>query len=346
MRKTIYDILKSSFKNNKSWDYYNNSNDFGGEFPFLSKELSVRFLKNFIKVSGKAEQDLVAQIDKIGDRVTHTVSVFFIGHFIYQNTIIKNKIDTELSKLEQDSVKSCKIDFPYVWFLTCLFHDLGYEIENENILKYGNIDDLVSKSKKLNSIIGVPLNYSSNYEKYFHYRIEKNCKNDHGIVAAHLLFDSLCIIRRYSESNTKSNLCWDKGLENVYNFCAWNILAHNIWYVNEEDKCNSKSYETAGLSDLILNKKNEKIEYKIKLEENPFFFLFCLVDTLEPFKRLTNIKLLKKVSLEICNKKSTLIISTSLDCGCRENILNQALSLNNWLTESKPISDIVVINLN
>jgi hypothetical protein len=86
------------------------------------------------------------------------------GQVINEKEALKAELliaKAELSKLEQDSVKACKIDFPYVWFLTCLFHDLGYEIENENILTYGNIDDLVSKSKKLNSFLSMCENFST-----------------------------------------------------------------------------------------------------------------------------------------------------------------------------------------
>ena len=82
-------------------------------------------------------------------------------------------------------------------------------------------------------------------------------------------------------------------------------------------------YEKYRLNDLILENGN----YKIKLEEHPFFFFLCLVDTIEPYKRVKSYKELKDIKLEIIDKKTINIISLS-----DKNDLSDAIGLEKWLT--------------
>jgi hypothetical protein len=165
-------------------------------------------------------------------------------------------------------------------------------------------------------------------------------KNDHGICAAYILYRDLCNIRKEeaNSQNRSNNLCWEESLENVYNFASSIILAHNIWYVNKTETCTVCCYEQAGLNDLIFNG-----EYKIKLYKYPFLFLFCLVDTIEPYKRFKNIEILDNISLEILN--DTIIIESNLICSCNETILNHAKSLNDWLAPAKKNGNTVIIKM-
>ena len=339
--KTYSSILKKTFTNSKNWNYYSNADNLSSELPVNEVE-SKDFLKKFIQVSGKAETELFHQIDLIGDRATHVVSTFLLGHYLYQNTIMKEKIDNEINELKNSCGlrgSNIKIEFSYLWFLTCLFHDLGYSIENEKKPKYNAFADLKSDTTQLKQVNGVPELYRDICEKYFDYRIKSSNKNDHGIVASHLLYSSLCCIRIYSE-NKASDLYWGKELDDIYNFCSWNILAHNIWYCKESDTHLANLYRENGLEHLILREN----DYKIKLNDHPFLFLFCLIDTIEPFKRIKNVTKLKKVSIEVLNK-SVIKITTKLDCECHNVIINQAKSLNDWLLKVKCEGQIVEIDL-
>jgi hypothetical protein len=345
MKKTFYSILSKTYKKNNLWNYYNASHEFGKDLPVKTEQLSKDFLKNFIKISGKAEQTLYKQIDDIGVRSTHVVSTFLIGHYVYQNTILKELIDKEIGEIKKQFCISADVEFTYLWFLTCLFHDLGYNIEN-SLPVYSDYNDLKQKTGELVEIIGIPPFYQDIVKNYFEYRLKCCNKNDHGIVAGHMLFKDLCGIRELADANRdEQEFNWSIELNHIYNFCAWNIVAHNIWYANTEKESDIKKYEEAGLSDLILEKIEDNIQYQIKAKVNPFLFLFCLVDTLEPYKRLTNISLLKKVSLEICNEKSTIVISTNLKCAFSDVIFEQAKGLNNWLTSSKSVGNKVEIKL-
>jgi len=163
-------------------------------------------------------------------------------------------------------------------------------------------------------------------------------KNDHGFCAAYILFRDLCKIRKKEANslNGSNKLCWEPKLVNVYRLAASIILAHNIWYVDKTENCTVSCYEQAGLNDLIFNG-----EYKIKLDKFPFLFLFCLVDSIEPYKRLKNIDILDNISLEILNDK--IIIESNLTCSCNEMILNHAKSLNDWLTHTEKNGNTVTI---
>lgn len=326
--KTIYDIIEETFHNQElyKWNYYS-GNDFYAS-PMLSTDKSIEFIKNFIKLSEKSENRLNEEIDKIGDRATHIVSTFFIGYYIYQNTIFKSLIDCEIElKIKKWKVGS-DVNFSFIWFLTCLFHDLGYAIESSKKIKYISLCNLEKGTRKLKEVDGVPKFYEDIFANYYRYRIEQYGTNDHGITAAYLLYDSFCQIRSLAENSNPYNgekqiLCWEKALEKVYNFCAWNILAHNIWFCNKSDEKRVGIYERYGLNDLVLEDAN----YKIKLEEHPFFFFLCLVDTIEPYKRVKNYEELKDIKLEIIDEKTINIISLS-----DKNDLSDAIGLEKWLT--------------
>ena len=109
---------------------------------------SKKFLKDFIEMSSKEKNELYKEIDNLNDRATHVVSAFFIGHYIYENTQLKNLIDKEISKLVEVSGVKSDINFSFIWYLTCLFHDLGYNIEKSSNLKFENIKSL-EESKQL-----------------------------------------------------------------------------------------------------------------------------------------------------------------------------------------------------
>jgi len=344
LKKSFKKIIDETFDNKSNWNYYTSKARGFHYNPMDSIESSRKFLKDFIILSGKAEGILYNEIDKLKDRATHVVSAFFTGHYIYENTHFKTSIDHEIKKLvEKFNVKS-DVGFSFVWFLTCLFHDLGYKIEDSKPKTFKSFKDLeTSLSQKLPENNGIPKFYNLIYKNYFTFRIKQHDKNDHGIVAAHLLYDSLCTIREFTERNPSEsykNLCWEKQLLDVYNFCAWNILGHNMWFGSKCKPEDVNQYSKFKIKRLLL-KCNQ---IKLKLKDHPFFFFFCLVDTIEPYKKVLDYDSLDKVFLEIEDYK--IKISTDLKCSCGQEIIKQATSLNNWLIPAnKKPNGSVIINL-
>ena len=66
------------------------------------------------------------------------------------------------------------------------------------------------------------------------------------------------------------------------------------------------------------------------MEEHPFLFLFCLVDTIEPVKVVEDIRLLDKIDMEIAEEG--LKIDIKLICQCRNRLLSNIEGLKDWLT--------------
>lgn len=325
------EIIDKTFEDKNSWNYY--SGETFDKNPMLgeeeSKEESKEFIKNFIKLSGKTQNALNEEIEKIGNRATHIVSTFFIGHYIYQNTEFKNLIDKQIDTLSKKWNIESEICFPFIWFLTCLFHDLGYAIEYEGV-KYNSLEELKKERKtELKKIEGIPEFYGEVHTGYYEYRIKCHNKNDHGITAAYLMYDSLCKIREQaisSPNGDQKKLLWEEELENVYSFCAWNILAHNIWFCSEDDKDKVEKYKEYKLDELILS---DKKRYKIDLKKYPFFFFLCLVDTIEPYKRVQSYEELKKIRLNLPNKRRNIEV---VSCTDKYDLKKNVESLNEWLT--------------
>ena len=340
--KSFYSIIEETFNNKDIWNYYSSKKS--KKNPMLSEKDSMEFIRKFIQLSGKAENKLQGEINKIEQRATHIVSAFFIGHFIYQNTAFKKLIDEYLEKKKSEwEVK--KVDFSFILFLVCLFHDLGYVIENGDILFCDSIESLEEKTSKLGEIDGVPKLYENVYRNYYKYRIISHVSNDHGITAAYLFYSSICKIRKLACENKDklSGLFWGEELVKVYNFCAWNILAHNIWFCNESDEGKVKVYKHYRIDDLIFKDKEITSQsYKIDIKEYPLFFFFCLVDTIEPYKRVQDYEELKKIHLEYGENEMFINVISETD----KYTLKDAEKLNEWLTPSTPtIQKKVIIKL-
>lgn len=237
-------------------------------------------------------------------------------------------------------------DFTFVWFLISLFHDMGYLIEEDKIdqkPKYSSFKDFLAsecKNKKLRNFSGVPEFYSGIYKPYFKYRIKEQQINDHGICGAFLLFKNLYEIRKrkVEKPEPDDKLCWDKFLIEIYNFASWIILAHNIWYANCNHQDKVAEYNYYKLNKLI--RAND--EYKIKFEEYPMLFLFCLIDSIEFLKKIKNIALLGKIELGIengDNEKCRIVVKPNLTCACNEKVLGSIKDLNTWLTTTTEVED-------
>ncbi|MBS1573649.1 MAG: hypothetical protein JST62_14760 [Bacteroidetes bacterium] len=341
MENNVFEILKDTFKNQNSWNFYSGKNF--KNFPLTSSKESEKFILEFFKLSGKSKPHFDNLVNKLGIRTQHVLSAFFLGHHIYQNTFLKTKIDNEITKLKTKLKITSEVNFSYMWFLICLFHDIGFNIESEITPKYTEANQLLKDTGNIPDICGIPKFYNCIYKNYFNYRLKVHCKNDHGITIAHIMYHDLCKIRELAETmpeNEQENLKWEKDLDKIYAFCSWNVLAHNIWFAEKEISCDVNNYNKYKMKRLIFNGK-----YKIKPSKHPFFFLFCLVDTIEPYKKILDLKMLKKINLKLHDDK--ILIKSSLSCSCGKSVLRQASNLKKWLTYTKEKTENTVeISLN
>lgn len=292
------------------------------------------FIADFIERSGKRKISLFDAIKyiekKYAFRLNHIVNVFLLGIYLYYDCmIIRTSIDDELKHFNEQN-KTERYEFDFIWFLICLFHDLGYKKEEDSkkmLAIYLNNEIVKLKQSNLGEITGVPTLYKD-ILNYLDYRKERFACIDHGIYAGRVLYNGLCDIRREHENDDNhSNLSWSVDLENVYNYAAWIISAHNIFFA--KSSFDKKLYKKYKLDKLII----EPDEYPISLNAYPMFYLFCLVDSLEPIKVFRDKELLRSLFLTISDKE--LKIRSEIRCGCHSSYFDKVKSLNDWLTPVK-----------
>lgn len=190
-----------------------------------------------------------------------------------------------------------------------LFHDLGYNAENseEGI----ELSDFIPEA----NIVSVPDFYTKVYRKYYEYRNKK----EHGIYGGIKFIEDMLEIREREDQNANTKRYWGEELKHIFSFVGWIIIAHNIWFIRRNE-LNNDGY--AEMQELVLD--DEK-DYRIKFDEYPTFFFFCLVDVLEPTK---NTSLFSNVKISLKNRKIS--ISTN------DKAYSKAImGLNNWLVPVK-----------
>jgi hypothetical protein len=257
------------------WDYYNDFTNRVLENPFFVDN-HTRFIKKYFARSGK---EIVLNLIDIKDneikKANHTNSIFFLG-ILFHKKIFKDK--DFFMKYNAPGYK----EFPFIWFLTCLFHDLGMKYEYDETELTKKIVDFDLLKKELNitnclldeKITGIDKTLFSNIRQYFNYRRIVHKKLDHGIVAGIYLFDKLVKNRIEKQKKRQNRLNWKKELEKQYALVASTIAMHNIWLPNDKTACDYIKFEMKSL-----------INFKpITLRKFPLLYLLGIVDTIDPIK--------------------------------------------------------------
>ena len=335
----VKNIYREISKNRNYWEYYNsqqiNAPNIG------NKKECCNFIREYINLSEKVYCNLYKDINNLNrdkdqfPRSSHIVSTFFLGLYFFKRAkckYIRKNILEKIGKLSYFSNKREDTDkqFTYIWFMTCLFHDLGYKKE----YKGAKIPNHEINDKN----ISIPIFFRKVYKKYYEYRKQK----EHGIYAG-LTFDrDLCEIRSWKKGNTDSELYWGEELEELYHYVAWVILAHNIWMIREGSE-REDEYKMNELNCLIL--QNEKFnnvdvykEYNIKFEDYPLFVFFCIIDSIDPIKSPSCL-----LNVDIKLEKDKTIIIKSDD----SKYIDKLMRLNEWLapTTKNEEGDTVTIYL-
>ena len=336
------EIIRETFCQDQ-WKYYPNNWQFKN-LNIENPDDCRKFIRLFFDDSGKAgaASAILYGLKKIkslsNERCQHIVYVFLLGVGIYDKVAeIKTRIDEQIQQyIEQYGCKS-DVNFYFIWFLCCLFHDLGYVKEESEKLVEG-IDFQVGQT-----LVGVPNVFSRRTIKnYWSFRQKSHGKNDHGIYAGITMYKSLCEIRSVQEKDSWENekLSWENELEKIYNIASWIVLCHNIWFGHKQKICECEIYKEFSLDKLLLDEG----EYKIKLNNHPLFFFFCLIDTIEPIKKVKDSLLLKQIDISFGNNE--MIITSNLKCGCGDHYLDSVSGLNDWLTKTERKDNKVTIKLN
>lgn len=301
-------------------------------------------IKKLFQKYGKGDEQINTllseekNISKI--RCAHIIYTFLLGCYIYQQcSNLRKKIEQKTKELLNKAGHDH--DFAFIWFLITLFHDLGYAEEDKG--RKSRFGKTMASKLKLEQIDGVPSLYKKVYLDYFCYIKKVHKKTDHGIYAGLTMYKILCDINRIKE--------WDEGIERLeplYNLVSWVVLAHNIWFVKDNDIEKCKTYHKYHLEQLILKTKTDNgqidiVDYPIKLSQYPLLFLFCLVDLIEPMKRIGCMDCYDKIDFRITKNK--LIIKTNLDCNSGQEYIKNITSANDWLTITERNNNTVTLSL-
>jgi hypothetical protein len=307
--KTLNDIFKEVISDKKIWSYYPNESIRQDELKRVKQLTNSKdFISKYLEEGCKAQSlsmdkyfsELLSEI-----RAKHTVSIFFIGLYIYKNcAIIKEKIDIKLNELRTKVGGDISIKFNYYWFLICFYHDiahcyetadysLDYIEENQISLKQLNaLPDISFDLPPFNN--SVPDIYTSVWYNYYRYRTSQG-KNDHGIFGGLLLYNDMKLnydkyrneLNNPKEPFEKNKVWWSKKiLSDVHGYVAWMIMAHNIWFLFNDDPHYERKrieYEKYELNELILTGDNTVITL-----DHPFLYLLSIVDTIDPVKIIKN----------------------------------------------------------
>ncbi len=350
--------------NPKLWDYYNIDDENSEKFTIddiSNPEKCYIFITKYIAYSQKDNVIFLKYINLLledkedcrfrGYRLCHIVSTFFLGLALFENEYIKKNICRELKKIKVFDTKDIlEKEFIFVWFMICMFHDLGYVFErnlNSDEISLDNLNDekqtLMSFLKEMKEKNGTPSYYNDILENYYKYREGK----DHGILGGLSYAKYVLEIRNKKSRDTSLDANekekWNKKLTKLYKYVGWCICCHNIWYVRFADSsCKAiMKYINNDLYPLILNNRKDKgkyIDYPIIFQNHPLFFFFCLIDTLEPIKICNSIfdvhHVLSEISFDMSKNEAIHISSQN------QSYSRVLLGLNEWLINIEKIDNI------
>ena len=335
---TLKELYKNLINDPDRWLYYNsNQPNLKYEIqPSLKYEMlfdktaSYNFIKNYFKRGGKEkvfkDNPYIIKYEFIlKERSPHIVSTFLLG------ILIAEHLKFDINKKNNDN-----INFIYLWFMACLYHDIGYAYEND----YNCINLRTVQKEGLNALKDIcDIKYMCNNEFKTYKKEDINLylsnraicssenigKIDHGIVGGLLLYDRLR--KNFDEAWNKAKRNDPKVLRTDFTYkelhfsnkhykyyaeAADAIIAHNIW-INTLNEY------------LIKNDKEPLKEIKID-KNNKIAFILALADTLEPIKK-PEINDLDMISFEETKDGFDLIMPDEM----KENNYKYICNLSDWI---------------
>lgn len=255
------------------------------------------FIQMYFKLGGKAVFNVkgIGYFIRLDERNMHTVSLYILGIYFFDHLYNSKKSD-----LSRD-------EFLYVWYMACLYHDIGYAIENGKGYDYKTLEafikqiDLKEKEDIFKKCDNKKLCNKKLCSGYYKYIMETRNHIDHGIVGGILLYKKL--IESYYKAkadnsnpndsfHTEDGLYFSPNLFPYYAIAAEAIIRHNMWYLNENNKADYEKYEIEELC----------ADNKVKASDDIILFLLCLGDIIEPLKKFSyDCNVLNEIDIEINN---------------------------------------------
>lgn len=272
----------------KSWCYYDDT-ALSIVNKWKNSECAYDFIKQYFHFGNKTgvfeHRRLINNRNIIKERTQHIISTFLLGIEIskYMGINLHCRDDYDMN-------------FKYYWFVTCLYHDIGYVFEKNSeevdldIIKDKGIDGFI----KRNNLHKIPTTAFKTYSKeevdlYYKWRASNQIV-DHGITGGILLYDGLKkefnnAWENREDTNQKKDsfyyiangrrLHLSKRHFSAYKKAVDAVVAHNIW-IEEMVKI---------VNDSEISMHGGQGRYKKIDISNNLGFILALADTIEPIKR-------------------------------------------------------------
>lgn len=222
-------LREISWRYSDFWNYYQENLEF-----CMDENTAKKFICDYFQAASK-ENVVTDWLKIIGEddrlRYTHSVIAFFIG-ILLQHTIDKN-----MCVITEERGNN-RYPFSYLWFLTCLAHDIGYQCE---IVSGNEIKNMQSQLMKRS-------NYRTNIllENYAYQQLrDKKIVVPHSSRKSHCRFGVVGKKRRvplrirgergysfrYNDSDMKVKPWYSDKLENdyfKYRFWCMDVVDHGI----------------------------------------------------------------------------------------------------------------------
>ena len=121
---TIWNLYAELYNSPNKWKYYSNfpENQFSIENILDNGNEAVRFIREYFQCGGK--NSIVSDISNYcrPNRAVHSISTFFLG------ILLMPLFRPYLSNTNYSGNNDLYL---WLWFLTCLYHDMAYKFEND-----------------------------------------------------------------------------------------------------------------------------------------------------------------------------------------------------------------------
>lgn len=226
--------------------------------PFVSEMSSKSFIEAYFRQGGKEAITHRFDMHSLSEqRADHTISIFFLGLALFHHTTLSGK------EIFNGTISDKYEFFHFIWFVSCLAHDIAFDLEKaEDLL--AACPDLPSLKQHLAitddlsqcSVELVPQYLFKACEPYFKYRHSVRKSVDHGMYAGFLMYDALVKNRAMQhEHKQNEHLSWEPWLDVQYAYAAATVAIHNIWFPDQ------KSIELYRKHDLDVLIGKEKISF-------------------------------------------------------------------------------------
>ena len=296
---TLQEMYKDLISNTERWSYYQNPPNLC--YDALSNEDdSFNFIKDYFSLGRKKalfdDKNIEGNLEIIKGRAQHIVSTYLLG------IIIAESFGFDLNKRDDNNV-----NLKYLWFLACLYHDIGYVYEETHYCE--NLREIREKGLlALRGICGITYCKSDEFRTYekrvvnLYFKNRAKCtdkeigKMDHGIVGGLMLYDRL--IKNYNQAQKKE---FGENQKDAKESFEYNGLffskEHFIYYAEAADAIISHNIWTDTLKGYLKAEKKESLMPSKINEKNKIAYILAIADTIEPIKRKESL-ILENISFE------------------------------------------------